>query len=139
MARSVSLGRIFSRTLTKQFKIKFSCLWGHHSAVLDMYTVIHDVNIENNTRARGVNSISRVFNSTSHAKRRDIELNTNTLLTRRSGLYSRFKKTTRCNLFLALNTGMRIVGQKVSTKSLVAALSDCLPSSPCIILREYWS
>lgn len=32
-----------------------------------------------------------------------------------------------------------IVGQKVSTKSLIAVLSDCLPSSSCLILREYWT
>ena len=34
---------------------------------------------------------------------------------------------------------MRIVGQKVSIKSLMAALSDCLPSSSCLLLHEYWS
>ena len=31
----------------------------------------------------------------------------------------------------------RIVGQKVSTKSLMAALSDCFPSLSCLLLREY--
>ena len=32
-----------------------------------------------------------------------------------------------------------IVGQIVSTKSLMAALSDCFPSSSCILLRKYWN
>ena len=32
---------------------------------------------------------------------------------------------------------LRIVGQKVSTKPLMAALSDCSPSSSCLLLREY--
>jgi len=31
----------------------------------------------------------------------------------------------------------RIVRQKVSTKSLMAALSDCFPSSYCLLLHEY--
>ena len=34
---------------------------------------------------------------------------------------------------------LRIVGQKESTKSLIAASSDCFPSSSCILLREYWN
>ena len=34
---------------------------------------------------------------------------------------------------------LRIVGQKVSTKSLMAALWDCFPSSSCLLLREYWN
>ena len=34
---------------------------------------------------------------------------------------------------------LRIVGQKVSIKSLMAALSDCFPSSSCLLLREYWN
>ena len=34
---------------------------------------------------------------------------------------------------------LRIVGQKVSTKSLMAALSECFPSSSCLLLREYWN
>ena len=34
---------------------------------------------------------------------------------------------------------LRIVGQKVSTKSLMAALSDCFPSSSCLLLLEYWN
>ena len=34
---------------------------------------------------------------------------------------------------------LRIVGQKVSTKNLMAALSDCLPSSSCLLLHEYWN
>ena len=34
---------------------------------------------------------------------------------------------------------LRIVGQKESTKSLIAGLSDCFPSSSCILLREYWN
>ena len=33
----------------------------------------------------------------------------------------------------------RIVEQKVSTKSLMAALSDGFPSSSCLLLREYWN
>ena len=33
----------------------------------------------------------------------------------------------------------RIVGQKVSTKSLVTALSDCIRSSSYILLHEYWN
>jgi len=32
-----------------------------------------------------------------------------------------------------------IVGQKVSTNSLMAALSDFSPSSSCLLLREYWN
>ena len=31
------------------------------------------------------------------------------------------------------------VEQKASTKSLMAALSDCFPSSSCLLLREYWN
>ena len=31
------------------------------------------------------------------------------------------------------------MGQKVRTKSLMAALSDCFPSSSCLLLREYWN
>ena len=27
----------------------------------------------------------------------------------------------------------------MSTKSLMAALSDCFPSSSCLLLREYWN
>ena len=34
---------------------------------------------------------------------------------------------------------LRIVEQKVSTKSLMAAFSDGFPSSPCLLLREYWN
>ena len=35
---------------------------------------------------------------------------------------------------------LHIVGQKVSTKSLMrAALSDCFSSSSCLLLREYWN
>ena len=34
---------------------------------------------------------------------------------------------------------LRIVGQKVSTKSLMAALTDCFPSSSCLLLSEYWN
>ena len=34
---------------------------------------------------------------------------------------------------------LRIVGQKVSTKRLMAAFSDCFPSSSCLLLREYWN
>ena len=33
----------------------------------------------------------------------------------------------------------RIVGQKVSTNCRMAALSDCFPSSSCLLLREYWN
>ena len=29
--------------------------------------------------------------------------------------------------------------KKVSTKSLMAALSDCFPSSSCLLLLEYWN
>ena len=32
-----------------------------------------------------------------------------------------------------------IVGQKVSTKSLMAASSDCFPSSSRLLLHEYWN
>ena len=31
-----------------------------------------------------------------------------------------------------------IVWQKLSTKSLMAALSDCFPFSSCLLLRKYW-
>ena len=34
---------------------------------------------------------------------------------------------------------LRIVGQKVSTESLMAGLSDCFPSSSCLLLHEYWN
>ena len=34
---------------------------------------------------------------------------------------------------------LRIVGQKVSTWSLMAALSDCFASSSPLLLREYWN
>ena len=34
---------------------------------------------------------------------------------------------------------LHIVRQKVSTKSLMAALSDCFSSSSCLLLREYWN
>ena len=34
---------------------------------------------------------------------------------------------------------LRIVWQKISTKSPMAALSDCFPSSSCSLLREYWN
>ena len=34
---------------------------------------------------------------------------------------------------------MLIVGQKVSTKSLMAAYLDCFSSSSCLILHEYWN
>ena len=34
---------------------------------------------------------------------------------------------------------LHIVGQKVSIKSLMAALLDCSPSSSCLLLREYWN
>ena len=34
---------------------------------------------------------------------------------------------------------MLIVGQKVRTKSLMAALLDCFTSSSCLILHEYWN
>ena len=34
---------------------------------------------------------------------------------------------------------LRIVRQKVSTKSLMAASSDCFPSSSCLLLHEYWN
>ena len=32
-----------------------------------------------------------------------------------------------------------IVGQKVSTKFLMVALSDCFPSSSCILLCKFWN
>ena len=34
---------------------------------------------------------------------------------------------------------LRIVGQEVSIKCLMAALSDCFPSSSCLLLSEYWN
>ena len=34
---------------------------------------------------------------------------------------------------------LHIVGQKVSTKSLMAALSDCFLSSSHLLLRQYWN
>ena len=34
---------------------------------------------------------------------------------------------------------LRIVGHKVSTKSLMAAFSDCFQSSSCLLLSEYWN
>ena len=34
---------------------------------------------------------------------------------------------------------LRIVGQKVSTKSLMAGLSDCFPFSYCLLLHKYWN
>ena len=32
-----------------------------------------------------------------------------------------------------------IVAQKVGTKSLMEAFSDCFPSLSCLLLREYWN
>jgi len=62
---------------------------------------------------------------------------------------SLFCRAAKPHLWCRRNTGiksfsfpcwmLRIVGQRVSTGSLMAAFSDCFPSSSCLLLREYWN
>ena len=42
-------------------------------------------------------------------------------------------------LFSFLCGMQNIVGQKESTNSRIAALSDCFPYSSCLLLWEYWN
>ena len=52
-------------------------------------------------------------------------------------------------IIMTVNTGIKsfnllcwmlcIVGQTVSTESLMAALSECFPSSSCLLLSKYWN
>ena len=51
--------------------------------------------------------------------------------------YSGFPLPIQASIFLCWM--LCIIGQKVSNKSLMAALSDCSPSSSCLLLREYFT